>query len=409
VGRGATRILGSVGNRSFSFLIEDRSGTEHNFTVWGRTITALADSPYSEEISVKLEVEQAASAVAASMVPTGVNFVWDLPDWQLPVGFSFVGLPVAGIANIASHIGGILRCQDDGTLLARRKYLVRPVDLPLAASVVDYDRYSDIIELNVSEQAGTDYNLLNVFGYSGDVQVPELMLEETCVVRGETCHVRAYWSNGTMPAASPDVYLTAGNYTDEFTHEEEVVEEIVEFKDGAATTTKPVTYLDQTDVGWIGADGGVVSWSPHTRELTIADNAFRLAHIEYTASYRRYAVHSHDVPALMQVLTIPPSVSIEVELSQYPADKQAPDLRRSLLTTEAAAVEAGTAWLDDNKYTKYSVTITAPYADDAVDGNICQVDDGIIFLSGNFYIEGADIIIDGPKVTNNLRLIQCQV
>ena len=49
---------------------------------------------------------------------------WDsgCEDWLVPDTFSFVGVPIDAIASIAQEIGAIVRAQDDGSILIKKKF-----------------------------------------------------------------------------------------------------------------------------------------------------------------------------------------------------------------------------------------------------------------------------------------------
>ncbi len=401
------RIEVHIKSRILTFLLETRNGEEFNFRVWGRSLTAIDDSPFSEEISL-----QVTSPITVSdlLRPTlSSTLIWDADDWVLPVGISLKGTPIANVIKMAKQIGAIVRSSDTGQIHVRKKYSVRPIDLESSLYSTSYNRDDDLIELSLDEKLGTEYNKIHVFGYSGDVQVPDLELEEPCVLQGSPCHVRAYWDNGILPTIDPSVYLTDGTFTDEGFHTEFIKNEIVEFKDGISSTRKPVTTLDPTDIAWIGADGGDISWSKYTKKLNIKHSAFRIANISYITTYRRYNLHGHNVSKLMQVLAIPPSLDISVILIQGDADKQAPDLTEGWLSSDYIATIAGTAWLDDNKYARVSMSAEAPYIDNLLDGGISNVEDGVLAVSGNVYVTEASIHFEKAKITNRIGFLQCQI
>jgi hypothetical protein len=62
----------------------------------------------------------------------------------------------------------------------------------------------------------------------------------------------------------------------------------------------------------------------------------------------------------------------------------------------------GQAWIDDHHYNYQDVTFSAAYDSDAVDGAVCYINDDEIGDRGNYYIMASDIVIDGPKVTNEI-------
>jgi hypothetical protein len=103
-------------------------------------------------------------------------------------------------------------------------------------------------------------------------------------------------------------------------------------------------------------------------------------------------------------LSSTPDISVTIRTSADPVEGDVIDA--PLLTSEHAAVARGTDWID-RQYRKSICNITAPYNDDALDGNIAFIDDDQIGAPGNYHIISSEISIEGPKITNNLRLEKC--
>lgn len=408
---GQPRIELNVGTRSIQFIVESREGEMTGFTVTCLSVSVKEDTPYAESLDYQLTEPLMASEIAASLT-NYCPVVWQVVDWLVPVGFSFSGPPLQGIQQLAEEVGAVVRCQDDGSLLVRARRPIRPINMQKATAHLTYTR-SSIIVLGQNEEIESGLNAINVTGYMPEAFIPNLQLEAIAdgestrgPVVGEDCYIRAYWS-GHIPAVI-ERYVTDGRiqrvgggifYT-------EVMTETVSFINGMSSVQFPI--LSLTSVKWIGDHGGSVLCIPHTNELSIGIGKFRIASVKYVTQFTRYKILDHNVEQLLVALFLKsrPGIAITVRTGEEPVFGG--EISAPLLTTEAAAVARGTAWIDQ-QYRKSICTISAPYDDLAVDGNIAFVDDFHIGSPGNYHITGADIIVDDVKVINQLRLEKCLV
>lgn len=403
-GRGNERIRVDVGGRSILFLLEDRSGAEESYSLWGRSISAKDDSPYVDDMDYVLETPTLASEVAASLLVYN-SLDWQCSDWVLPDSYEFYGTPIEGIKRIADAIGAIVRSEDDGTILVRKEYPVRPVDIQTETPATVLTRDVELIELQYQANRGTGFNAIEVRGASANIQLPLLELEEAVPLTGESVHVRVY-RTGHVPFDTFDTYVTDGSVQDLGEHTEDLTETVV-FFEGNGTLSRPVISIISVD--WIGEPGGEVSYSQYSDLVTINEQGARVAQITFRSEYRRYLLLGHNVSTLVFVLAVGSSSDVDVLIKTGAGDSLAEMITEPLLTTEAAAVERGKAWLDANKYDNEEMDILAPYQDEIVDGAIARVDDGALAINGNCHISGVDIIFDGPRVLNRvmLRIVDC--
>jgi hypothetical protein len=408
---GEPRIELVVGSRLIQFVIESREGEMTNFTIVGLSLSIKEDIPYAQGIDYQLTEPLMASEIAASLT-TYCPVVWEAIDWLVPVGFSFSGPPLQGIQQLADEVGAIVRCQDDGSLLVRARRPVRPIEMQEAMPHITYNR-SSIIVLGQNEEIGSGLNAVNVTGHMPESFVPNLQLEPIVSgdstrspAVGETFYIRAYWS-GHVPSVIQR-YVTDGKiqivgsgafYT-------EVLTEVVNFLDGMATVQFPI--LSLVSVEWIGDQGGLVLFVPHTNELGIGVGKFRVAKVKYVTQFTRYKILDHNVEQLIVALFLRsrPGIAVTVRTGEDPVFGG--EINAPLLTTETAAIARGVAWLDQ-QYRKSICTISVPYDDLGVDGNIAFIDDFHIGSPGNYHITGVDIIVDDVKVINQLRLEKCLV
>ncbi len=402
--RGEQRIELQVGARVLYFLLEERSGDDRQFSIWGRSLSAREDTPHAAEIGYTQGTPATASSTSEDLL-TSTVLDWEAPDWVISEEFEFHGPPLEGIRQIAGAIGAVVRSQDDGSITVRRRYPTRPVDLATTSPDLSYSSDTDVIEVGFRRIPGTGYNAVTVNGYSPEVFLPDLEVEEDSPIQGDDVHVRAYWA-GQIPASPPVVYVTAGSVTKLSDGTGTITERVV-FSGGVGELDYPPESV--TSVSWVGASGGAVSWEAHVKTLGIPQTAPRLANVTYTTRFSRYRLHGHNVPELVFTMVISPSRDASVRVLMGSGDREALAINEPLLTDRASCVERGRAFLDDARYDAIEIDITAPYQDEAIDGAVISLDQDGLSLSGNALIIAAGIEIQGPRILNRLRVRQWAV
>jgi len=424
---GTPRIEVHVGGRVLFFLVETRTGSGENFSFWGRDQTARDSSPWALSNSVYLSDPQLASEVVESIpVYSAVDWDPDLYDWILPETFEAIGTPSEILSSIAQEIGGIVRAQDDGSFLIRKKYTVRPINMSSATEDITYNA-NQVVDFGHSIITGDHYNKVNVNSINADSLLPTIEIEEleegSARTVGTTSFVKVYWVD-----SSPEVegtYVTDGtiskvtgpfvngSFQEEFT-------EIVEFNDGIGDTTYPIFDLDLANVEWIGDPGVIVDWNSYGKTLTLENlDAWRLAKVTYTVEYQRYELSGHSVEELLAVFYYTDFANLSITVITPPIaldengeliDKFGDSISTNNLREDSsAAVERGKAWIDDNKYDVFEHSFKSPYNDLSLDGNIAWIDCSRIGSSGNYYIADVGITISGGRVENTLKVIQWRV
>jgi hypothetical protein len=402
--RGEQRIELQVGTRVLYFMIEERSGDPRQWSIWGRSLSAREDVPHATESAYTQDEPESASAVAEDLL-TVCALDWTAPDWVLPDTFEFFGSPIEGVRQIASAIGAVVRSQDDGSIEVRRRYPVRPIDLPTASPDVTYSSETEVIEVGFRRVTGSRYNAVQVNGYSPEVFLPDLEVEETSPIQGTDVHVRAYWA-GQIPAAPPTVYVTAGAVTKLADGTAAQTERVI-FSGGVGELSYPPE--DVSSVLWIGANGGAVSWEKHVKTLGISTTEPRLATVTYTTQFSRYRIYDHNVSELVFTMVVSPGRDASVRVRMGAGDREALAINEPLLTSAGICVERGRAFLDDSRYDAIEIDIVAPYEDEAVDGAVICLEQDDLHITGNALIFAAGIEIEGPRITNRLRVRKWQV
>lgn len=413
--QGASRFEIHIGSRVMYFLLEKRSGTERNFEIWGRSLSARDDLPFAEEISYSLSEPKSAKEVA-ELLPTYSLVDWQCDDWVLPDTFEFRGTPIEGILKIAGVADVIVRCKDDGSIEIRNKFPIRPVDMNGSTATLSFDRNTVIEGLTYAEEQGEGYNQIEVYGAdSSNKAVPELVLENSRPVQGEDTVVRVYWSNIAPPDPNTMIKMvtdgsvvTSGIIT-------EIKQETIEFNSGVGNLDYPITVM--IDHEWIGIDLGGITSTKYKKELTAAvdgdTNGYGIATITYETQYRKYILKGHNVEKLIFILSNQIGNNVDVIIKSVGINDtdfyEAPIISDPLITDKNIAVIRGRNWLDEHKYDTKIFNIRTPYRDALLDGILIFLNDGEIGCSGNFYVKNSTIILDGPKIINELEVIQWQV
>jgi hypothetical protein len=410
--KGTARITLYIGQRTLTFMLEERSGDETSFKLWGRSLSALEELPYSVPITTgyALDSPTLASEVAASLLNYR-SLTWMATDWVVPTTFQFTGGPLDGVTTLANAIGAVVRSTDDGNLIVLPYYPVRPVFMQGSTPLVQYDRSALLRSLGYQEKRGEGYNAVEVSPFSSGDSPPQMELEETMdggasPIQGQEVHVRVFWAG--RKATDISAYVTDGEVEaleDDLSYE--VTETLLEFREGKTSVQYPIDSL--TDVIWIGDEGDNLDFVQNETELTIDDLEFRVATVRYKTKYSRYRIYNHDVAKLLHVLSYysRPDEGILVKID--PGDVQAPSITNDLLTDDNAAIACGTAYLDKEYYNTKQFSISAPYQDDAQDGEIVSLEDGEIGCHGNFLILSSQISFEKNKVVNVMECLQCQV
>lgn len=409
VRQGTPRLEVHIGARIIYFLLEEREGNEISFTLWGRSASARDDVPYIDTIDVTLTIPKSAKETAEDMLSVNpIDWqVYDIYgrelDWVLPETYEFSGDPLEGVQEIASAVGAVVRSKDDGTILVRNRFPVRPVRMPEAIADINLDRSSNIINLSYREERGSGYNVVEVFGYAPDNLDPEMVLEESSPAIGEDVHVRVYWE-GSIPAfvqrlVTDGLIAYQGVFTEQKT-------EVIEFKRGSGSASKPIKVLNSYE--WFGTDGGVPNTSTLAKTITIGED-FAVGRFTYTTEYRRYRLHSHAVEVLLDVLIYSGATDSSVRVRMNDGSIFAPPISEGLLTSWVAGLTRGAAYLDNTRYTQKILDLRVPYNELIRDGILVYVNDAEINCVGNYHVNSARILFSGPQIVCELTVIQPQV
>lgn len=417
--RGQPRLELHVGSRTIQFVLDDRELTgERDFRLSALSLGVRNEPRYLDEPWAPPSTTDypMAKDLAAAMLPA-TALVWDLPvDWRVSPDFAWKESPLDSLVEMVAAVGAVVRSDDDGRIVVRRRWPVRPVHMPDRVPDVRLDR-TWIVDAGVPQIERTPgYDCIEISGVdtSADAKTPMAEIEEQSPVIGQSVHLRVYWEKD-VPKTGVSTLVTSGAMSQLGSGTLTVPEdpespEIVDFTEGTASAKYPVRSLDS--VRWIGRSAGPVSVEPYTRELRSASD-WGVAEIRYTAAYTRYLVHPGQVERLLAVWGFgnesSAAVRVLVCLNSGDASRPADPIEDARITCEAAAVERGTAELDQAAYDRTTISWTAPYEDAARDGATAEIRNENIFVTGNFRISKIETVFEGAAIWQECEGVQCRL
>jgi len=362
-----------------TFLFEQVSGFPRDCTLWGRSLSALHDKPYSYE-----EIEKSsymASALASELID---GIIWSAHDWYIP-DYQFTGSEVAAVQDIAETCGAVLRCNLDGGLEVRPRRVVRPVDMDLETPQRIITA-SDMFNPSTDIEAGENINGITVNGLAAEDTDFDVVIESNPQpVVGGDAYVRLYYQgatpSGVLTSITAGYIQYVGRHTESF-------EEVVQFSDGFGNTSRPVhSLLSYTYIG--DAGGAITAPGNASKTLFCTSENDHIATVLYQTAYLRFACRGARVAqAIGKILTpLGPDVSANVVFGD--GSQIAPDIisDNRILDINTAVVRA-TAELDKRAYDMASIKFQTPH-DDALmaDGGLMLMDNPRRGISANYYID----------------------
>ncbi len=400
---GESRLTFTIGDRILNFLLEDKQGSNNNFSIWGRSLSAQNDAPYITDIDYILTDAEMVSVLADDLI-TGLD--WQTSDWLIPNTFEFSGTPIKGVNDLANEINAITRCNDAGTTFVRAAYPTRPYKYNTQTPIAIYTRESNIIDISYSVALGTGKDAIMVQGEPAEIYAPMIEVEAAEGTReiGSDSVVRVYWADRTPIVVEQDSFVSDGNIRYISDTRELIKEEVVTFVNGVGNTSKPV--FDLLGWEWIGLSGEDLASTKHTTQLTISDNAYRVAKITYDIYYGKYLCTNHSVVTLIGYISYITKEQVAVICRLNGGINEESVLVKPLLTNTAVCAISGIVYFDKYFYDKKIVQIVVPYHPDVKDGEIISISDTKLNIVGNFHILSCDINIAGPRITNTIEAEQ---
>ena len=389
---GAERIQLTLGKTTYFFLLESREGSEVEFTIWGRAKAALLTEPFAERVD-KEWVNRYASSIASELAGS-IPLTWKAKDYFIPYG-SFEGYPLDIIGRLARVVGAIVRTKPDGSLLVRPKFTVRPRNLSNVVKTRHYDRYTNLVSLDYSEELPT-CNAVVVKGEPSGHEVSftlEMDSSESCYEAGvDSAYIRVY----SNPIGFPYEVTSTGTITKVYGTRTKEVEETITITNESGSLRYPV--YKGFSYNWVGKCQGDVIRTGKT--LHIIGCKCGVLHVKYTTKYDVYKVSCEKLPpdekerpVLVCVVVPEEAAAVSVKVVMGKGDKECDPIEDELIATESVAVARGKAFLDDNYYLKRKFTFRVPY-EGAVDGEVADLEDDVHNLYGRGLIRQANIVIN---------------
>lgn len=146
-------LLITINGIQWRFIVEGlrrtRGFAERAVSLTGRSMTALAGSPYKFEVSwYSVDTITAAQIVVDSFIYTGIEVRWLIDDWLVPPRvWSFFGTSIAAAQRVAASVGAIVQSDPfDEALIVLPRYPALPSDWSTTTPDVVIEERAVIVE-----------------------------------------------------------------------------------------------------------------------------------------------------------------------------------------------------------------------------------------------------------------------
>jgi hypothetical protein len=249
------------------------------YTIIARSLTAGLDAPYAMPITRSWPTTILASVIASELIAPLADILtldFRLEDWLQPGGTFFVTdeSPLEGLRKLAAIVGGILQTSPGNALILRPADPVPPASWATAApawTIEDSGLFSDA----ESEAESNAYNVITVTNQGESNRSTRFEVEDISEYRKRVRGYRVPWQDFSL-ATSGGSWVTI---EDGGVVEEQAVDELVEFIDGASSALKPI--YSQVEAVWLQASLGTIT-PTEDGSLTSAVVGNSLAKITYT-------------------------------------------------------------------------------------------------------------------------------
>ena len=395
----AVTIAGLVRN----YLVEEVTASGPGRSVWCRSLAGVLDEPHAAEQNWNGwdHPHATASALAATLCGS-VGLTWSLPDWNLPTRWELTGTPIEALQKLVQAVGGIIQSNPDGSVTARRRWPVRPPDVAAAATIATISR-DTALDSGIESKAspGKGYGVVTVYGYDPAADLPAMEVEEQTPALGSPVHVRLFWRSPVLPDFSS--FVTDGAAAKLEDGQVTLTEEVT-FENGSGSVKYPIRYLH--GYSWVGSDQGAVWWlgTGDSRELSTVNPAARgIANITYSAGYERWQLTGQTAAKCLFGVDVSQG-QVSAKVSYSSGGSLAPDVTAPLVNDAAGCIEAGTAYLDNNR-AMLTVSADLPLTtEQVVPGVLVQVTDPVTGITGNGKIASAGISLTPDKTTRKVEV-----
>lgn len=255
------------------------AGYGAEYTIIARSLTAGLDAPYALPITRSWPSTTPASVIAADLIAPLADILtldFRLEDWLQPGGTFFLTdeSPLEGLRKLAAIVGGIVQTSPGNAIILRMVDAIPPPNWSTTApawTIEDSGLFSD----SESEAESNAYNVITVTNQGESNRSTRFEVEVISDYRKRVRGYRVPWQDfGLTTSGGAWVTIEDGGVV-----EEQVVDELVEFIDGAASAAKPI--YSQVSAVWLQASLGTIT-AAEDGSLTSAVAGNSLAKITYT-------------------------------------------------------------------------------------------------------------------------------
>lgn len=404
----------------WKFLIEQRDRSEqfgsYKFTLSGRQKTILLGAGYALPAD-NIDENKMASGIAAILAGNYVSVNWTAMDYFIP-DFTYLGFPIDGIKLLAEGTGAILRTNHDGTLVIRRRLVVRPQNL-LSQPVDFVFSDSQILKREVTEEKAT-FNAIEVISTGDQDDALDIAVVDNCIRVGEEGEVWIYIGRND----NYNVYMSEDGVAQKVSSKNlQNLQEIIEVKGGKGSVSRrifginnyvfnptPDSNLNGAKLNSYLCPDGLhypFKWVTGRSDITFDSTVnppFTAPIVEGILTINYYTLYDiwhvkNDVTGKSLFIAELPGVGINLIVTLGAGNYLNAPITHPFIATQGQAVAVAQASLDETANKKYIYKITIPYCN-ASDGQIAVVNG----MKG--YIRQADISLglknDAPVLTQDL-------
>lgn len=403
--KGTARIKVNVKADECLFLFEKKEGTEHNFKLSGRSLSALECGDHSAFFYGVWDdmYQQAGSSIAAlqSMLTQTLSYT-GTPLLGFAQYKTFSGYPIDCLIDAATELGCIVQGQDDGTIIVSDKYPFSPLSLATQTPTFYLTDDDILLDFTTQSEIGLKYDSVIVTPPVYD-ESPDIVIEDgNKNINEDWAYIRVYWPEVTT-FFTADLYTSHGTLelvssNDTATHTESVT-----FQDGQASVGHRIS--DLTSYTWHGTGGGDILWTAGQKELRTSNAvAGALATVTYEAQYNRYrlwSVSEANVFIAFRRPTVWGSRPYKITLENTDGNNPAPPV-----SGEGAYIPVGKVTLYDSydklKITGLKIAITRKVRP----GMIVNLTTTDPLANGNFFIEKVTATAERVKTYYTLEIVK---
>ena len=392
----------TFGGITREYLVSEISPAGPKRSIWCRSKACVLDAPHAASRSWNgWDTPYATAHDLATAVCGSVPLVWSVPDWNLPVRWDLTGTPIEVLQQLMNSINALVCSNPDGSITCRRRWPVRPPDMPAATPVDTVSRDTAIGTLSAKAVPGQGYGTVTVYGYDPSANLPDMEVEEQSPVIGSAVHVRLFWPVAPPPTFT--TFITDGTDALMSTGTTTITEEVT-FDNGVGSVKYPILKLH--GYKWIGSDLGAIwrlAGGSANQLSTAAPGGRGVAEVTYTAEYQRWILTGQTAAKCIFGVDVSAG-QVSATMSYTGGGSVAPAITAPLINDTAACIEAGTTFLDNDRAVMTISAETPLTATDIRIGDTLQVADQVTGVAGNGRASSITISLAPARTTRKLEV-----